>query len=91
MDGNMHTMLLLAADQGHDASSSKELLTAIYTAAVEMGGVISGEHGIGCLQQEFLPLQLSTKHISILQQIKKIFDPNGILNPGKLLSEGLNN
>lgn len=91
MDGNLHTMLLLTADQAYDAANTKDFLTAIFTAAVEMGGVISGEHGIGCLQQDFLPLQMSTKQLSILQQIKNVFDPNGILNPGKLLSQGLNN
>lgn len=86
MDGNLHTMLLLSEeDPAVDAGGLTPLLTEIYNAALRLGGTISGEHGIGRLQQDFLPLQLSPTHLSVLRRIKKAFDPNLILNPGKML------
>ncbi|MHA4810739.1 FAD-binding oxidoreductase [Flavitalea flava] len=86
MDGNIHTMLLIEKeDIPENRLTEKVFLQEIYSAALSLGGTISGEHGIGCLQQEFLPLQLSERHLSLLRQIKSVFDPSHILNPGKLL------
>jgi len=86
MDGNLHTMLLLPeGDSGVEALDLTSLLTDIYNAALSLGGTISGEHGIGCLQNEFLPLQLSATHLALMRRVKMAFDPRLILNPGKLL------
>jgi glycolate oxidase len=52
---------------------------------VGLGGTISGEHGIGCLQQAYLPIQFDDKQLDIFRKIKVAFDPLNILNPGKLL------
>jgi FAD/FMN-containing dehydrogenase len=51
---------------------------------VAMGGTISGEHGIGIAKKRFLPLELPPESLRIQQGIKRLFDPNGILNPGKI-------
>jgi glycolate oxidase len=48
-----------------------------------VGGTISGEHGVGYVQKEFLDVVMSKTHFSLLRGIKNTFDPNGILNPGK--------
>lgn len=86
LDGNMHTMLLvnevaLVADE----KNIQKAVAAIYACAIGYGGVISGEHGIGLLQKEFMPMQFPAPHLSLLQNIKSLFDPNGILNPGKII------
>ena len=86
MDGNIHTMLLSHKDEsGHESTTLNKVLSEIYSAAISLGGTISGEHGIGNLQQEFLSLQLSKTHLNLMRQIKKLLDPKMILNPGKML------
>jgi len=87
MDGNLHTMLLTEAGEKHDPESERAFLTKMYGVAVSLRGAISGEHGIGMLQQEFLPIQLSAKHLSLAKALKSVFDPAHILNPGKLLMD----
>ena len=50
----------------------------------ERGGVISGEHGIGLVKKPYLSLVLGERQIEIMRGIKRVFDPNGIMNPGKI-------
>ena len=56
--------------------------------AISRGGTITGEHGMGCVRKEFLSLALSQAEIDLLVRIKRAFDPNMILNPGKILPDG---
>ena len=49
-----------------------------------MGGTISGEHGIGLAKKQFLPMELSAESIRVQKEIKKVFDPLNIMNPGKI-------
>jgi len=60
------------------------ILSEIYRAGVSFGGVISGEHGIGFDKKEYLPIQMDKAQLSIMKVIKRAFDPNNILNPGKI-------
>ena len=53
-------------------------------ATVELGGTLSGEHGIGVTKAAYLPLEQSTDLMAIQRQIKQVFDPKGLLNPGKI-------
>jgi glycolate oxidase len=86
LDGNLHTMLMLGENgQTENDTRVKKAIHEIYTYAIGNGGVISGEHGIGMLQKEFMPLQFSRPHLDLMQGIKHLFDPNDILNPGKIL------
>jgi glycolate dehydrogenase FAD-linked subunit len=55
----------------------------IFGIAVELGGTLSGEHGVGVLKLPFLGLAESPIEIELMQAIKRVFDPQGILNPGK--------
>jgi len=85
MDGNMHTMILLK--EGDDTDRLHKLngvVREIYTYALSLGGVISGEHGIGILQKEYMRIQYTTDQLDLMKRFKLLFDPNGILNPGKL-------
>jgi glycolate oxidase len=60
-------------------------LVEIYEAAIGMGGTLSGEHGIGIAKDRFMSLEFSEQAIEIMRGIKRVFDPNNILNPGSFL------
>ncbi|QJB31604.1 FAD-binding oxidoreductase [Chitinophaga oryzae] len=84
LDGNPHAMLLV----GNKATQAE--LAALDAAADEIyayvtthGGVVSGEHGIGWLQKQYLPLQFDENRLSLTRQIKSMLDPGNIMNPGK--------
>jgi glycolate oxidase len=63
-----------------------ELLREIYVATAAFGGTISGEHEIGHKRRDFMRLVVSDVQLNIMQNIKLAFDPNNILNPGKIIS-----
>lgn len=84
-DGNLHIYVL--RDELPDAEWKSKLQTvfhALYTKAKEFGGQVSGEHGIGYVKRPYLQESLGDDLIGLMQGIKKAFDPNGILNPGKV-------
>ena len=84
-DGNLHVNIIKG-----DLSETfwqEELTDAIrelFTEVIRMGGTISGEHGIGLVQKPYMDLAFSQTGLSLMRGIKKVFDPNGILNPGKI-------
>ncbi|MBS4030370.1 MAG: FAD-binding protein [Clostridiales bacterium] len=80
-DGNLHTFILRENNLLPDYYL--ELKTEFYKIAVELGGTITGEHGVGLLRRKDMSLQFSEKEQDIMRQIKKVFDPENILNPGK--------
>jgi glycolate oxidase len=60
-------------------------LDELYEAAIGMGGTLSGEHGIGIAKDRFMGMEFSERAIQIMRGIKRVFDPNNILNPGSFL------
>ena len=60
---------------------------AIFDAAIELGGAISGEHGIGLLKTSYVPKSVDPIALEMMRQVKKLFDPNNIMNPGKKIFE----
>jgi D-lactate dehydrogenase len=60
-------------------------LQRLMERVIALGGTLSGEHGIGTQKREFLPLELDAEVLGLSRKIKSVFDPEGILNPGKLL------
>jgi glycolate oxidase len=60
-------------------------IVKIFEKCKELGGTISGEHGIGLVQKDYLPVVFNETHMTLMRGIKKSFDPNAILNPGKWL------
>lgn len=83
-DGNLHpTAVLDAADHGA-VERARAAFDEIFTRAIELDGTITGEHGIGIAKLRYLERQLGADHVALLRRIKAAFDPNGILNPGKL-------
>jgi glycolate oxidase len=78
-DGNLHVHIMEAKDK--DPNYVENLENEIYQIANSAGGVITGEHGIGKIRLEKLSLSLGRKELQLMKEIKKIFDPNGVLNP----------
>ena len=62
----------------------KEGIREIFELTVALGGTISGEHGIGLVQREFMSIKYNDVHLNLMRGIKAVFDPKGILNPGKI-------
>lgn len=85
-DGNIHATLLrkdLDDDTWHD--KKEQALKEIYTVTYSLGGNLSGEHGIGAKRKEALAQYMDPIQINLIKTIKKALDPNGILNPGKIV------
>ncbi|RME69414.1 MAG: FAD-binding protein [Nitrospirae bacterium] len=81
-DGNLHVNIMHQVDERQKAEA---LAIDILKKTVSLGGVISGEHGIGIKKVPFVQMQLRQKEIDLMKGIKKLFDHKGILNPGKVL------
>ena len=86
-DGNIHATPIkkpeLSMEEWH--KKLKALLTELYMIVKELGGTISGEHGIGSKRKDYLPMVLEPQHMEMMRVIKKALDPNLILNPGKII------
>ena len=83
-DGNIHVNLLLKPGDADEAARAKQAERFLFTRVVALEGSISGEHGIGFAKAPYLPLELSADEIALMKRVKAAFDPNGILNPGKI-------
>ena len=84
-DGNLHVYICRdTLGQEEWESTLAAIFDRMYQRAVELGGLVSGEHGIGYAKKEFLRRQYGETPIALMQGIKKVFDPKNILNPGKV-------
>ncbi|HEX77580.1 MAG TPA: FAD-binding protein [Dehalococcoidia bacterium] len=83
-DGNVHPLILFDSGDPKQVELLPQLARDIATAAIELGGSPSAEHGIGVFKRDFLPLAEEPKTIELMRQIKRVFDPNNILNPSKI-------
>ncbi len=84
-DGNLHVNVL--KEQLADAYWNKEVnegIREIFELTVSLGGTLSGEHGIGLSKRPYMSIAMSEVNLNLMRGIKKVFDPNGILNPGKI-------
>jgi len=83
-DGNLHPSVLTDKDNPEHYSRAQGAVQEIFQTAIDLGGAISGEHGIGLEKRPFLSRAMQPEAINLLKQIKQVFDPRGILNPGKI-------
>lgn len=86
-DGNLHVNIIKGAlsDQAWNIDLPNAI-SEIFELCKSLGGTISGEHGIGLVQKNYLPIVFSPYHLQLMKDIKKVFDPNYILNPGKIFN-----
>ena len=85
-DGNLHVNFLW--NDPDERPRVEAAIQGLFEAVIAMGGTLSGEHGIGVLKAPYLPLEQSDSLIALQQRIKQVFDPKGILNPGKIFPAG---
>jgi glycolate oxidase len=84
-DGNLHVNIIKGAMSDEEWNHTlPEGIRAIFELCVRLGGTISGEHGIGYVQKPYIGIALPEINLALMRGIKKVFDPNGILNPGKI-------
>ena len=91
-DGNLHATIVKKPDTPMDLWRGElpNILTELYRVVADLGGTISGEHGIGSKRSHFLPLVMDPTLIELQRSIKQVFDPLNVLNPGKILPTGDN-
>jgi len=84
-DGNLHVNIVKANMSDDDWNNKlPDGIRKLFQAVVAMGGTISGEHGIGLVQKEYMDIAFNEVQMNLMRQIKNVFDPKGILNPGKI-------
>lgn len=87
-DGNIHFNIMLDRTDATTLKKAEAAVEEVFRQTLAFGGTISGEHGVGITKAPYLSLELGTEEISLMKRIKKAFDPNGILNPGKIFPPG---
>lgn len=85
-DGNLHPTCLTDTRDTEEIARVEKAFEEIFKKAVELGGTISGEHGIGMMKLPYLHLKAGKAGIEVMRQIKKAIDPNNIMNPGKIFT-----
>jgi len=85
-DGNIHANLLVDPRQPDEIAAAADATDELFALAAELGGAISGEHGVGVLKRGQLARQWPARALEIHEDIKRAFDPKGLLNPGKKLA-----
>jgi glycolate oxidase len=83
-DGNIHVNLMVDPADEDEMARAKQAERFLFERVVALEGSISGEHGIGFAKKPYLGLELSDDEIALMKRVKAAFDPNGILNPGKI-------
>ncbi|MEM0996430.1 MAG: FAD-linked oxidase C-terminal domain-containing protein [Bacteroidota bacterium] len=88
-DGNLHVHLQRPQGQQLDEWEQviEEAVREIFRGTVALGGTLSGEHGIGLVQKDYMDIAFSPVELALMRGIKRLFDPNGVLNPGKMFPE----
>jgi glycolate oxidase len=84
-DGNLHPTYIVSRDDPGAAERIDRARDLIYRAALELGGTISGEHGMGLAKKPWLALQRGERAVEVMRAIKAALDPHGLLNPGKAI------
>ena len=83
-DGNIHVNIMVDPDDADEIRRAHEAEQQLFRGVVDLEGSISGEHGIGFSKAPFLPIELSADEIALMKRVKQAFDPQNLLNPGKI-------
>ena len=87
-DGNLHPVICFDGSDPDEVKRVEEASTELFEKVIELGGTLTGEHGIGLAKIPFMSLEHDEISMDIMRSIKRLFDPNNILNPGKMGLEG---
>ena len=83
-DGNIHVNIMYDRSNSAEAERVEEAKERLFRQAISLGGTLSGEHGIGLSKKPFMRYELNETTLELMKRIKTLFDPNHILNPGKI-------
>jgi len=83
-DGNIHVNVMVDGSNPQELENGHRAIEEIFELVVDMGGTLSGEHGIGTSKAPFMSIAFNDEELSLFRDIKQAFDPNNILNPGKM-------
>ena len=86
-NGNIHVNLLTDPDDPEKMQQAHQCLDATFDLVLGLGGTLSGEHGIGLEKRDYIDREIDPVSLRLMQEIKRQFDPKGILNPGKLFPD----
>ena len=86
-DGNIHVNVMIDPAVAGMEEKAHEAIRDVFQAALDLGGTMSGEHGVGLAKQPYIHLELKPEQVAAMQAIKKALDPNNILNPGKMFPQ----
>lgn len=84
-NGNLHVNLMYDPADADQSARAQAAMARVFALALSLGGTLSGEHGIGLAKRDFMPQAIDAPTLALMRAIKAAFDPDGILNPGKLL------
>jgi glycolate oxidase len=85
-DGNIHVNFMCDREDARAVARARSCVRATFAAAIELGGTISGEHGIGYVKAPYMNMAVTEETMNAMKRIKRALDPLGILNPGKVFS-----
>lgn len=86
-DGNLHPTITTDARDREEIRRVEQAFDEIFAAAIELGGTITGEHGVGVVKAPYLEWKVGAPGVHVMKEIKKAFDPDNILNPGKMFAK----
>ncbi len=86
-DGNIHVNIMLDRGDKQVLNKAEAAVEALFRHTIALGGTLSGEHGVGITKASYLGMELGSAERALMKRIKAAFDPNGILNPGKIFGD----
>jgi len=86
-DGNLHPNILFDRQNADELERVERASREIMALCVEVGGTITGEHGVGVDKRGYMPLVHTETELEMLRQVRRVFDPEGLFNPGKVVPD----
>lgn len=83
-DGNIHFNIMLDRRDKEALEKAESAIKELFSQTIALGGTISGEHGVGITKSPYIGMEIGSQELALMKRIKAVFDPNGILNPGKI-------
>jgi D-lactate dehydrogenase (quinone) len=86
-NGNIHVNLLVNPDNPDEMTRAEKCLDEIFDLVIRLRGTLSGEHGVGSEKRAYVGKEIDMPTMGLMKEIKRVFDPKNILNPGKLFPQ----